>query len=98
MSAFRTPQIVHLPPEAVTRAQAFADVVTDTVNYRDSHQTLKKKIRDDHFVSKLGEEAVRLVFETRGCVVQGPDYTIYGGKQKSWAADLKINELEVAVK
>ncbi len=98
MAAFRTPQIVHLPPEAVARAQAFADAVTDTVNYRDSHQTLKKKILDDHFVSKLGEEAVRLVFERRNCVVAGPDYTIYGEKQKSWAADLKINSLEVAVK
>ncbi len=98
MSTFRKPQIVHLPPEAVARAEAFADGVTETVNYRDSNQTLKKKIRDDHFVSKLGEEAVRLVFESRNCAVEGPDYTIYGGKQKSWAADLKINELEVAVK
>ncbi len=98
MSTFRTPQTVHLPPEVVARAQAFAEAVTETVNYRDSNQTLKKKIRDDHFVSKLGEEAVRLVFEGRGCTVAGPDYTVYGEKQKSWAADLKINELEVAVK
>ncbi len=98
MSTFRTPQIIHLPPEAVDRAKAFADAVTETVNYRDSHQTLKKKIHDDHFVSKLGEEAVRLVFERRNCAVEGPDYGIYENKQKSWAADLKINELEVAVK
>ncbi|HSB02511.1 MAG TPA: hypothetical protein VLE49_17795 [Anaerolineales bacterium] len=98
MSAFRTPQIVPLPPETVARAEAFADAVTETVNYRDSHQTLKKKIHDDHFVSKLGEEAVRLVFEARHCAVEGPDYAVYGGKQKSWAADLKINGLEVAVK
>ncbi len=98
MTAFRTPQTVHLPPEAIARAQAFAEAVTDTVNYRDSHQTLKKKILDDHFVSKLGEEAVRLVFERRNCVVEGPDYTIYSEKQKSWAADMKVNGLEVAVK
>src|SRR5512146_1861959 len=98
MSTFRTPQTIHLPPEAVNQAKAFADAVTDTVNYRDSNQTLKKKIYDDHFVSKLGEEAVRLVFEARNCTVEGPDYAVYGGKQKSWAADLKINELEVAVK
>jgi hypothetical protein len=98
MSTFRTPQTVHLPPEAIDRAKAFASAVTETVNYRDSDQTLKKKIHDDHFVSKLGEEAVRLVFEARNCVIEGPDYTIYGGEQKSWAADLKINELEVAVK
>ena len=98
MSTFRTPQTVHLSPEAVARAAAFADAVTSTVNYRDSHQDVKKKIRDDHFVSKLGEEAVRFVFETRKCKVEGPDYTIYTGKGKSWAADLKINDLDVAVK
>src|SRR5512144_3200748 len=98
MAAFRTPLIIHLPPEAIARAQAFAEAVTDTVNYRDSNQTLKRKIRDDHFVSKLGEEAVKAVFEARGCIVQGPDYSIYRSKQKSWAADLKINEMDVAVK
>ncbi len=98
MSTFRAPQTVHLPAEAADRAKAFADAVTDTVNYRDSHQTGRKKIHDDHFVSKLGEEAVRLVFEARACTVIGPDYTIYAGKQKSWAADLRINELDVAVK
>ncbi len=98
MSAFRTPQIVHLPPEAVARAEAFADAVTETVDYQDSNQASKKKIHDDHFVSKLGEEAVRLVFEARNCTVDGPDYAVYSEKQKSWAADLKINSLEVAVK
>ncbi len=98
MPTFSEPQLVHLPPEAVTRATAFADAVTSTVNYRDSNQTIKHKIRDDHFVSKLGEEAVRFVFEQRDCIIKGPDYTIYSGKQKSWDADLKINDLEVAVK
>ena len=98
MSTFRIPQIVHIPPEAVTRAAAFADAVTSTVNYRDSNQSLEKKIRDDHFVSKLGEEAVRSVFEARKCQVEGPDYNVYAGKGKSWEADLKVNELEVAVK
>ena len=98
MATFRTPQIVHLPPEAVARAGAFADAVLETVDYRDSRQTKKKKIRDDHFVSKLGEEAVRLVFEARTCVVHGPEYAVYSSKQKSWVADLKVNALEVAVK
>jgi hypothetical protein len=98
MASFRTPQIIHLPPEAVARARAFAEAVTETVDYRDSHQLTKKKIHDDHFISKVGEEAVCLVFEARGCEVQGPDYTVYETKQKSWAADLRINSLEVAVK
>lgn len=98
MTTFRTPRIIQLPLEIVARAQAFAEAVTDTVNYQDSNQTKKEKIRDDHFVSKLGEEAVRLVFEARRCIVEGPDYTIYEKKQKSWVADLKVNALDVAVK
>jgi hypothetical protein len=98
MSTFRKPQIVHLPSQAVSRARSFASSVTDTVNYWDSNQTRRHKISDDHFVSKLGEEAVRLVFEARQCRVKGPDYSIYPGSGKSWAADLTINELQVAVK
>ena len=38
------------------------------------------------------------MFEKRNCQVIGPDYTIYTGKQKSWATDLVINGLDVAVK
>src|ERR1044071_4915640 len=98
MSTFRKPQIVHLPGTAIARARAFAEAVTGTVNYRDSNQTQKKKIEDDHYVSKLGEAAVRQVFEIRDCLVEGPDYMIYDEKRKSWAADLKINALDVAVK
>jgi hypothetical protein len=98
MATFRESQIVHLPPEAMARATAFADAVTETVNYRDSNQSVKEKIRDDHFVSKLGEEAVRFVFEKRDCKIEGPDYTIYSGKEKSWDVDLKVNGLDVAVK
>lgn len=98
MPTFRTPQVVQLSPEAVARASAFASAVIATVNYRDSNQTRKQKIHDDHFVSKLGEEAVRMIFEARNCEVKGPDYSIYAGKQKSWAPDLRINALDVAVK
>ncbi|NWG05427.1 MAG: hypothetical protein HXY35_01940 [Chloroflexi bacterium] len=98
MATFRTPQVIHLPPESMKRAAIFADAVTSTVNYRDSNQNVRQKIRDDHFVSKLGEEAVRMVFETRNVKVEGPDYTVYTGKKKSWEADLKVNGLEVAVK
>ena len=98
MPTFKEPQVIHIPSEAVQRAAAFAEAVAATVNYRDSNQTEIQKIRDDHFVSKLGEEAVRFVFEQRDCKIEGPDYTIYSGKQKSWAADLRINNLEVAVK
>ena len=98
MATFKEPQTIQLPHAAVERATAFASAVVSTVNYRDSDQTVKQKIQDDHFVSKLGEEAVRFVFEQRDCKIIGPDYTIYSGKQKSWDSDLKINGLEVAVK
>lgn len=98
MATFREPQVVHIPTAAVERATAFASAVIATVDYRDSTQTVKQKIQDDHFVSKLGEEAVRFVFGQRNCKIEGPDYTIYSGKRKSWDADLKINDLEVAVK
>jgi hypothetical protein len=98
MPTFQEPQLIHLSSEAVERATAFASAVISTVNYRDSDQIVKQKIQDDHFVSKLGEEAVRFVFEQRKCTIEGPDYEIYSGKRKSWDADLKINGLEVAVK
>lgn len=80
---FRTPQVIQLSPDVVSHTRAFAQAVIDTVNYRDSNQAIKKKIHDDHFVSKLGEEAVRLVFESRDCMIEGPDYNIYESKQKS---------------
>ncbi len=98
MSTFQTPQFVHLPEDALKRAQNFSLAVTETVNYGDSNQSIKEKIRDDHYVSKLGEEAVRILFQSRECLVEGPDYGVYEAKRKSWAADLKINGLEVAVK
>ncbi len=98
MSTFTSPQTILIPAEVRERASAFADAVTGTVNYADSNQSLDKKIRDDHFVSKLGEEAVRILFEGRECQVEGPDYGVYDAKRKSWAADLKVNGLEVAVK
>ena len=98
MTTFQTPQSVHVPDEAVERARAFSIKVTTTVDYRDSNQGIAEKIRDDHFVSKLGEEAVRILFEGRNCRVEGPDYSVYEAKRKSWAADLRINELDVAVK
>ncbi|GAB1472150.1 hypothetical protein MASR2M66_30280 [Chloroflexota bacterium] len=98
MSTFQTPQVILLPEDARERALAFAQAVTGTVNYKDSNQSILEKIRDDHFVSKLGEEAVRILFQGRQCLVEGPDYGVYEAKRKSWTADLKVNGLDVAVK
>jgi hypothetical protein len=96
--SFRSPVTVTLLPSTVKRAKEFATAVICTVDYRDSNQSVKAKIQDDHFISKLGEEAVKVVFKSRGASVVGPDYMIYKGKNKSWNADLVVNDLDVAVK
>ena len=98
MPTFTSPQTIPIPKEINEKALEFARMVTKTINYRDSNQVVKEKIRDDHFVSKLGEEAVRILFEGRQCLVEGPDYGVYEAKRKSWAADLRVNSLDVAVK
>ena len=88
---------VHLGREAVIKAWEFANKVKITTDYSDCNQTLIKKIMDDHFVSKLGEEACKMVFCKFG-EVKGPDYTIYTASQKSWDDDLFINGTGFAVK
>lgn len=98
MKHFVTPLQVELDPSAVERAKAFAEAVINTVNYSDSNQFHLEKIQDDHFISKLGEEAVKKIFEGFGVHVKGPDYTIYEGKQKSWDSDLFLNGYGLAVK
>ena len=84
--------------ENLRRARRFAAGVVGTVDYRDSNQTVATKIRDDHFISKLGEEAVRAVFLSLGKAVRGPDYEIYAAKGKSWDSDLYIDGVGLGVK
>lgn len=98
MKLFKTPIEIRLTESDMAQAIRFADAVIETVNYSDSNQVNRAKIRDDHFISKLGEVAVRKAFEQYDCQVQGPDYTIYEGKQKSWDDDLYINDIGLAVK
>ncbi len=98
MRIFNLKQHVVIETELLARAQNFAKKVVDTVDYRDSNQYLREKIRLDHFISKIGEEAVRKVFEMYGCTVKGPDYRIYDGKEKSWEDDLFIDGAGLAVK
>jgi hypothetical protein len=69
-----------------------------TVNYRDTHQTVNAKVREDHFVSKLGELAVASVFRQYGCEVGGPDFNIYPGDQKSWDDNLIVDGVGLAGK
>ncbi len=98
MKYFHTPQNILLAASDLAQAAQFADAVIATVNYRDSNQANVVKIQDDHYISKLGETAVRKAFEQYDCRVEGPDYTIYEGKQKSWDDDLYINGVGLAVK
>lgn len=90
--------LIVLQPEIIEKANEFADAVTQTTNYSDSNQYIAKKIRDDHFISKLGEEAVKNLLQQHGCKVTGPDYQIYKGRNKSWSSDLYVNSLGIAVK
>jgi hypothetical protein len=88
---------VNLERTAVACAWDFAQKVVSTTDYSDSNQHIIKKIRDDHFVSKLGEEACKIVL-SEFAEVQGPDYKIYTAKQKSWSDDLLVNGIGLAVK
>lgn len=98
MRIFTLRQHVEIDAAVCRRARKFADAVLDTVDYRDSNQSIRRKIWLDHFISKIGEEAVRRVFERYGCQVTGPDYRIYEGKAKSWEDDLYVDGVGLAVK
>ena len=96
-------QTIVIEPGLIVKAKNFAKQVTPTIGspgngYRDTYQSNMKKIENDHFVSKVGEEAVRIVFEQCSRQVRGPDYQIYDGKQKSWDSDLYIDGFALAVK
>lgn len=97
MKFYSQVQRVCITDEVILRAKTFAEKVTPTTNYSDSNQQQFEKIKNDHFISKLGEEAVKAVFSTFA-KVEGPDYTIYHGKEKSWQEDLFINKTGISVK
>jgi hypothetical protein len=88
---------VNIPRETIRNAYDFSLKIIDTIDYKDSNQTNLNKIQDDHFVSKIGEEAVKIVISAFGKVT-GPDYTIYNGNAKSWDDDLFKDNIGIAVK
>lgn len=98
MKLFNTIRLVSVPEELATRAMEFAKQVAGTTNYSDCRQSNVDKVTQDHYISKIGEEAVRLLYESLGCTVVGPDYEIYNGRGKSWASDLFIDGIDLAVK
>ena len=98
LRSYKKPVTVNTQEDTIQMAREFAQQVIDTVNYCDSNQHLKSKIMDDHFTSKIGEEAAKKVFLELGNNVIGPDYAIYEGKKKTWISDLKIDNCDLAVK
>ncbi|MBU1098392.1 MAG: hypothetical protein KKB34_18075 [Bacteroidetes bacterium] len=98
MRLFEKPIIVEIPTKKIYLAKEFANAVVKTVNYNDCDQYKRTKIENDHFISKLGEEAVYLVFSKYTTDIIKPDYTIYVGDYKSWSPDLTINKMPLAVK
>ena len=97
MKFYSCVQKLALSEAVLIKAKRFAESVAHTTNYGDANQTEIKKIINDHYISKLGEEAVKMIM-SRYAAVKGPDYEIYEAKRKSWEADLFINELPLAVK
>ncbi|MEM9244678.1 MAG: hypothetical protein AAGA67_02885 [Cyanobacteria bacterium P01_F01_bin.153] len=99
MHPFSRPIVKVAIPDAIQkRAQHFAKAVITTVDYSDAHQKSCRKIHHDHWVSKVGEEAVKLAFEQHSRSVKGPDYKIYDAPEKSWDADLYVDGIPLAVK
>ena len=90
-------QRIHIKDEVFKPPLVFARDVVSTVDYRDSNQFEISKIKSDHFISKVGEEVVRQLFE-RYCKVKSPDYYIYSAEDKSWSPDLVIVDVDIAVK
>lgn len=98
MRFFTTAQSVEISPEAVIRARGFAEAIVQTVNYSDSYQFNTEKVKRDHFISKIGEEATAAVFRQFTPEITLPDYEIYLGKQKNWNDDIYVNGIGLAVK
>ncbi len=87
---------VTVPTTLVSKAYTYACAVVDTINYSDSNQTNKEKIKFDHFYGKIGEEAARYVLlQTNIGPVSSPDYEIYTGKGKSWDKDLHVEAADI---
>lgn len=97
MKFYKDIQKVNLPLSTIKKAKDFANAVTHTTNYSDSNQNTRLKIINDHFVSKLGEEATYLVLQKYTNISQ-PDYAIYSLKEKSWNHDLFAGNTGIAVK
>jgi hypothetical protein len=97
MLFYSTIQRVIISAATISKAREFANNVVATTNYSDSNQYSLEKIKQDHFISKVGEEAARIVL-AGFAVVSGPDYGIYAADRKSWDDDLYVHKTGISVK
>ncbi len=72
MKFYKEIQRIVLGEDAVKKSKDFAIAVAATTDYNDTNQANTSKIINDHFVSRLGEEAARTALE-RFAVITGPD-------------------------
>jgi hypothetical protein len=98
MKFFDKSQLVSTSPAIIEKAKEFTNQVIGTVDYSDSQQSNKQKVWHDHFISKIGEEAVYKIYTQFTDNITKPDYKIYHGKNKNWDADIKVNNVDLAVK
>ncbi|MFP4008331.1 MAG: hypothetical protein ACLFQP_00020 [Halothece sp.] len=102
MRFFKQVKIVPVSDNMLEKARIFSEEVLLTVGrqgrYKDTNQNDLAKNRQDHYVGKVAEEAVRQIFQELDREVQGPDYKIYQGRGKSWDSDLYVDGVPLAVK
>lgn len=97
MKYYKSIQTVIIDPLIIKKALDFSTRVVSTTDYADSNQFSFEKVKNDHFISKLGEEAAKSVL-CNYAEVTGPDYNIYIGKRKSWDDDLYVRNTGLAIK
>lgn len=83
--------------EAINKAKAFSEEVVDTLVYKNTERNIYK-IKQDHFIGKLAEEAVYILYHSLGYDISKPDYSVYSSTDKSFSSDLQLNGKPLAVK
>lgn len=82
-------QLIKIGKEKIEKAMEFSKKVVIRNDYSDSNQTNFEKIENDHFISKICEEAVIIAHKNVGLKTTDVDYKIYKQNEKSWDSDLK---------
>lgn len=98
MKYFSEIQHIQLTRDIIEKCGQFANRVISTVDYSDSRQFNKSKVWQDKFIGKIGEEAVYQVFKRFTDNITKPDREIYVGRAKSWDADIKVDDVDLAIK